>query len=117
MRILMSGIVLLAIVYFTGVTNTQNNPLRTALAWIGGIALIPATIMLADVYDWESYSHSLSLKLHVVGWLVAILVLLALAFLLCGKKSWVHCVAVTLSLAMSSVSSTTSDTNWISYGW
>ncbi len=117
MRILMSGIVLLAIVYFTGLTNSQKNPLRTALAWIGGIALIPATIMLADVYDWESYSHPLSLKLHVVGWLVAILVPLALAFLLCGKKAWVHCVAVAWVIALSSVSTTASDRSLILYGW
>lgn len=105
-RILSSGILLLAIVYFTGLTNEKKNPLRIALAWVGGIALIPATFALAELSDWGYYNHPLSARLYALGWTVAILVPLAVAFLLRKKDAWIHCIVAVWVIALSSVSAT-----------
>ena len=106
MRILASGILLLAIVYFTALTNEKKNHLRIALAWIGGIALIPATIVLSDAGDWSYYDQPLPLRLRALGWIVAIMMPLAVAFLLRKKDAWIQCVAAAWVIALSTVSGT-----------
>jgi len=117
-RILNSGIVLLAIAYFTGITNSRKSPLRIALAWIGGIVLIPATIALAvEGHDWFYNGNPLSTKARVFGWLVAILVPLGVAFLMRGKNAWMHCIAAAWVIALSSVSATPSGGSLLFYAW
>ena len=116
MRILLSGILLLAIVYFTSLTNEKKNPLRVALAWVGGIALMPASIMLSAAGDWGYYGHSLSLRLRVLGWIVAMLAPLAVAFLLRKRDARIYCVAAAWVIALSTVSGTHGQ-SLLAFGW
>ena len=116
-RILASGILLLAIVYFTCLTNTRRNPLRIALAWIGGIAVIPATIALAaEGRDWYYRTELMPSRLLALGWIVAIIVPLAIAALLRGKEARIYCVAAIWIVALSTVSATRSE-SLVFYAW
>src|SRR5205823_1684259 len=109
-RVLASGILLLAIVYFTCLTNTRRDPLRIALAWIGGIAVIPATIALAaEARDWYYRTEPMPSRLLALGWIVAIIVPLAIAALLRGKEARIYCAAAIWIVALSSVSATRSE--------
>ena len=116
MRILSSGILLLAIVYFTALTNEKKNALRVALAWIGGIALIPATIALSDAGGWSYYDQPVPVRLRALGWIIAIMVPLAVAFLLRKKDAWIDCVAAAWVIALSTVSATHGQ-NIVFYAW
>ncbi len=50
-RALAEGLVLLSITYFAARTRSVDGPLRNALVWIGGIALLPLAIALAAEAD------------------------------------------------------------------
>ena len=116
-RILSSGILLLAIVYFTGLTNEKKNPLRIALAWIGGLALIPATIALAaETRDWYLSHPPLSGRVQALGWIVAIGAPLAVAALLRAKAAWMYGAAAVWVIALSSVSAS-GEQRLLLYAW
>jgi hypothetical protein len=116
-RILSSGLLLLAIVYFTGLTNERKSPLRIALAWVGGIGLIPATFALSDAGDWGYRNHPLPLSLYVLGWTVAMLAPLATAFLLRRKQAWMQCAAALWVAVLASVPAAPSDHGFLLYAW
>ena len=89
-RIAVEGTLLLVIIYLTARSFDLDSPIRRALNWIGGIALIPAYLVFALIGSesyWFDKTH-LPLHLHVLGWMVAILGPLAIAFLLRRFDAW-----------------------------
>ena len=91
-HIYIEGILLLATVYLAARSADRDTLFRRALNWIGGLALIPAYLVLAFEGRWWA-SERVSLHLLVIGWIVAILGPLAVAFFLRGLESWPSGVA------------------------
>jgi hypothetical protein len=94
-HILGRALLLLAISYLTGVYGTQRDPLRRALAWIGGLALFPSAVLAVDMdwSVWTSMRPPIPVYLTVLGWLLGIGGPLLVAFWLRRRKVRINCIA------------------------
>ena len=96
-----AGVVGLALAYLSAEPGPEGRtaPLRRALVWIGGLALVPAAIYLVVVADELHRGYSMpSTALLTIGWIVALLVPLLVAWVTRGREGWP--VAVGLAWAV-----------------
>jgi len=93
-KILAEGLLLLAITYLTALLPEKETPVRKALAWIGALALIPSVLFVivsGTHSDWRQFSPSgISREL---GWIAALSLPLALAWVLRRSASWMNFIA------------------------
>jgi uncharacterized membrane protein len=99
-HVLAVGLLILALTYFSALTPRQDTPLRFALVWIGGIALIPCTL---GVVLASTGTNPLPVHLALVGWVVAVAGPLGLAWWLRGTDAWMNLVAAGWVLLLSLV--------------
>jgi uncharacterized membrane protein len=92
----------LAVCYLS--LRTAESPLNTGVfAWIGGIGLIPAILVLA-IWDWRSNTRDeVSGTLAVIGWASAFLLPLALAAIYRKARAWMNAVASLWILILSAL--------------
>jgi uncharacterized membrane protein len=95
--VITSGVLLLAICYLgarmAGDAGSKSH-VRTALTWLGGIALLPAALVASLSHrSYCSVCVDTSLQMLVIGWCGAILLPLGLAYALRGKAAWMNAVA------------------------
>ena len=87
-RILVQFLTMVAITYLSARRSKEDSHFRRALAWTGGLALLPlGAVLAAGERDWY-WGHQmppLSLSLHAVGWLIAFVLPLLAAWFLRGK--------------------------------
>jgi uncharacterized membrane protein len=93
-RLILEGLLLLSLTYLSARTSNEDSTVRRGLAWIGGISLLPLTI-LAFVIDrpmWGAPLHppEQPVMLHFLGWVIGIGAPLLLAFALRKKDAWVN---------------------------
>ncbi len=90
-RILGLGLLLMAIAYLTGLLDENRGKVRRAMAWIGGIVLIPSAVIAMPVswYGNAEMPGSLSFWGYTVGFLLPML----LALTLRGKGAWMNAAA------------------------
>lgn len=96
-RLILEGLLLLAISYLTAGTGREDSVVRRALGWIGGITLLPLSI-LAFVEEREFFwswrgRPEVPLLLHIAAWVMAIGVPLLLAFAVRRSAAWANAVA------------------------
>ena len=85
------GICALSVTYLTARRTARDAPLRKALAWLGGVALIPAAALLAG----ERFTRSVPFAAEAIGWTIALLGPLAIAVWLRGREAvWNVCAVV-----------------------
>jgi uncharacterized membrane protein len=93
-KILAEGVLLLAITYLTALLPERETPVRKTLAWIGALALIPSVlfVIVSGAHsDWRQFSPSgISREL---GWIAALSLPLALAWVLRRGASWMNFIA------------------------
>lgn len=96
-RLMLEGLLLLAITYLTARTSDHDSAARKALVWIGAISLLPlGTLAFVERHEsWWSWTRVLqaSTTLLVIGWTIAIAVPLAIAWALRKDRAWVNLVA------------------------
>jgi hypothetical protein len=98
-RLLTEGLLLLAITYLCARTGAEDSPARRALAWIGGIALLPLGVVAfvegRENWGWWGWQNrpGISPLLHITGWALAICGPLALAFVLRKSAAWTNAIA------------------------
>lgn len=98
-RLLTEGLLLLAITYLCARTGAEDSPARRALAWIGGIALLPVGVLAfvegRENWRWWGWQNrpGISPLLHIAGWALAICGPLALAFVLRKSAAWTNAIA------------------------
>jgi uncharacterized membrane protein len=98
------GVFSLSITYLTARRTTADHALRKALAWIGGIALLPSAASLA--VQWANTPSSQSIG---IAWFIAIAGPLAASYLLRGPGVWWNALAVAWAALVSLVSQQTQD--------
>jgi uncharacterized membrane protein len=100
-RVLAEGLLLLAITYLTARVDGDAPPLRRALTWIGAVAFIPcvAFVLASNEFLWGR-NYGLSAGKQILGWSVAIILPLLLAFLLRGTAAWMNAVACVWALIL-----------------
>jgi uncharacterized membrane protein len=98
-RLLTEGLLLMAITYLCSRTSGKDSALRRALAWIGGIALLPlgvwAFVEPHENWRWWGWQNrpGISATLRIAGWAIAICAPLALAFVLRKSAAWTNAIA------------------------
>jgi len=86
------GLLLLALTYLSVLYPSRQSSMRRALAWIGGIALLPLVVMCAANDFWWA-NQKTPVSLYLIGVPVALLGPLAMAWLLRRRDSWKNAVA------------------------
>ena len=122
-RLILDGLLLLSLTYLTARTGAEDSVLRRALAWIGGISLLPLAI-LAFVEDRELLwfwrgCPEVPEMVRVFGWIIGVGAPLLLAFVLRRKAAWVNALSAVWVLIIGtfhSVDSATAGPLRI-YGW
>jgi hypothetical protein len=104
-KIIAEGLLLLCIAYLTAVLPERDTPVRKALMWIGGLALIPSAIIVGAAGYTSGSNHSLPAAYAALGWTAALGLPLALAWWLRGKAAWINAVAALWVVALGAVSS------------
>ncbi|MGC9969247.1 MAG: DUF2157 domain-containing protein [Bryobacteraceae bacterium] len=119
-RILMAGLLLLAFTYLSARTSSQDSPGRRALAWIGGLALFPCTVIAVvshAFYRWNS-TDPRDLSMEILGWVAAIGLPLAVAILLRRQAAWMNGVAALWVAVLFAITERGFDTDaWLVYIW
>lgn len=94
-RVLSFGVLLLAVTYFTARRGQEDSPLRKALMWVGGLAILPGVLtMIITAHEFRHrYGQDAPTGLLVLGWAVALLAPLGLAARLRGAAAWMNAVA------------------------
>jgi uncharacterized membrane protein len=93
-RLILDGLLLLSLTYLTARTGKEDSVARRGLAWIGGISLLPLTILTfveerALLWSWRARPEVPEI-VHVFGWIIGIGAPLLLAFVLRRKDAWVN---------------------------
>jgi uncharacterized membrane protein len=78
-----AGICALSFTYLSARRAANDSPLRKALAWLGGIALLPAAFVAAVV----ATPQGPALEAQAIAWSIAALLPLALAIVLRGRAA------------------------------
>jgi uncharacterized membrane protein len=98
-EILAIAVLALSVSYFSARTTYLQSPLRSALTWIGGIALIPFTLVLFEA-PREWLGNPMPNSIAILGWTAAIGLPMLVAFLLRRDKAWINAVATLWVVAM-----------------
>ena len=103
------GLFLLACAYLAARPAESTERWRRALAWLGAVALIPASVAVAMAGDVDralavSGRHELADAVRPLAWAVAIVLPLALAWLLRGRDAVWMLVALAWALLLAQVS-------------
>lgn len=114
-RVLASGVFLLALSYATAVTSRPASVARQVLRWIGRVALLPAALTLAVATDVSGTITPSSRGLLALGWIVALGGPLLLAAWLRRGQAWPNALAVVWVLALSALAAVSSSVP--QYGW
>jgi hypothetical protein len=89
-RIPAAGALLLALTYFTAPGREKASAQRRALLWIGAFATVPAAVVLALM---TRPAGGLAPSAALLGWSVALLAPLALAWWLHGRAAWTNALS------------------------
>jgi uncharacterized membrane protein len=93
------GLLLLALTYLSAVYGSERGSTRRALAWIGGIALLPLTVICAVNDEWTWSHGAIPAAAYLIGVPLALLGPLVLAYRLRARESWKNVVAAIWVLA------------------
>ena len=93
-RLILDGLLLLSLTYLTARMGKEDSVARRGLAWIGGISLLPLTILAfveerALLWSWRARPEVPEM-VHVFGWIIGIGAPLLLAFVLRRKDAWIN---------------------------
>ncbi len=93
------ALVILAATYLSARTPDHDGSTRRALAWIGGLALIPAVFATLERWSWRD-DPMLPTGLRVTGWIVGIGLPLLLAVWLRGRRAWMNGVVAVWAVGL-----------------
>jgi uncharacterized membrane protein len=118
-KILAAGLLLLAITYVTALLPEKATPVRTALTWIGGLALIPCALLVI-ASETFGYRHRFSIpeSYRMLGWLAALSLPLIVAWWLRRSAWWMNGIAAlwVVALVTTSMSSQPNE-SLLRYAW
>jgi hypothetical protein len=105
------GGVLLALTYLSLRRDEADAPVTRALAWLGGLALLPCVILLTGVRAHGQPWGRLPWALAALGWAVALGGPLALAACMRGRRAWSNGLAALWAIVLPLLG------GWGGYAW
>ncbi|MGD0842062.1 MAG: DUF2157 domain-containing protein [Candidatus Acidiferrales bacterium] len=95
-HILAIGLVLLSLSYLSARVGDDVSTVRRVLVWIGGFAVLPCVAIAIAIAIQEGYPYRaqweshLSVGIQLMGWTVALVGPLLLAWILRGRAAWIN---------------------------
>jgi len=100
-RILTEGLLLLSITYLSARLPGRETSARKALTWIGALMLIPFTFAVVESPHFGyGRQNTLPESYRSLGWIVALLLPLALAWWLRRSATWINFIAALWVVAL-----------------
>jgi hypothetical protein len=112
------GILLLAIGYLSvrlPGTHSRLDHVRTALTWLGGLALLPAALVVALGHPAYGRAADTAPGVLGIGWACAILLPLGFAYAFRRNAAWMNLVAALWVVGLNSLAEPRSEI--LLYGW
>jgi len=113
-RLITEGLVLIAITYLSARTSQEDSNTRRALAWIGGLAVLPLAVWAffegRETWGWWQNRTPASSLFQITGWAIAICGPLALAFVLRKNAAWTNAIAAVWVLVIGTFGAKHEDT-------
>src|ERR1039457_1211689 len=112
------GILLLAICYLSvrmPGADSREDHVRTALTWLGGLALLPATLWVALQHHSYYRNSDTGLGMMAIGWSCAILLPLGFAYAFRRNAAWMNLVAALWVIGLSFMAEPHQEI--LVYGW
>jgi uncharacterized membrane protein len=105
-RILAEGALLLSITYLTAPLPAHDTAVRKALAWVGGLAIIPASgvVIAANDSSVAATHDALPGSVAACGWILALAIPTLLAIALRRRAAWINAVAAAWVVLLGAVS-------------
>ena len=121
-RLLLEGLLLVALSYLTARTTEGDSIIRRALVWIDGISVLPLAVLAfteSRELLWSLGRTEVPLSVRIIGWLIAIGAPLVLSFALRGRGMWVNALATIWVLGIGTFHSPSRDTGraLLLYAW
>jgi uncharacterized membrane protein len=113
-RLVPAAVLMLAVNYLSLRTG-KPDAVRAALAWMGGIALLPAALIVAVEGNSWRRSQSMPPVTLAVGWAAVILLPLAFAYAFRRRAAWINAVAAVWVLGLSVIAGERLEL--LLYGW
>jgi uncharacterized membrane protein len=95
---------ILASVYLSARVGTAITPIRRALVWIGGLALLPCAAVLLFVHSERALG--LDPAAQILGWVIASALSLAVAFVLRRGAAWMNAAAAAAVIVLALLAAT-----------
>jgi uncharacterized membrane protein len=99
--VIAAAVLMLAICYLSTRREGADDPVRISLAWIGGLALLPATFAVALAREAWGHTRDTDTTLLTIGWAGAILIPLAVAAFFRRKAAWMNVLAAVWVIGLS----------------
>jgi uncharacterized membrane protein len=119
-QVMALGCLLLAGSYLSARLPGRDSPLRRALAWIGGLTVLPCAlwVLVSHGQAWETQRMAAHGSLYLAGWTAALGLPLGLALALRGRAAWMNAAATAwaLALARSAAWGPHRTPGWVPYG-
>jgi hypothetical protein len=121
--VIAAGLLLLALTYLSAIDSRKDSKERVALAWVGGIALIPcgvwAFVERSENWRWWRNLPSAPHDMKIIGWCIAIGAPLLLALILRGRASWMNSISAVWVLLIGTIHSANSSggRSLLSFSW
>ncbi len=102
-----AGMLLLALTYLSAIDSRKDSKERVALAWVGGIALIPCAVWAfverSENLRWLLYMPAAPHGVRITGWCIALAAPLLLALILRGRASWINAISAVWVLLIGTI--------------
>jgi hypothetical protein len=113
-RVMLEGLLLLAICYLTARNREEDSVVRRALMWIGGITVLPLSVLAfaegrETFWFWRNRAEAPFLE-QFIAWCIAIGAPLLVAFALRRRAAWVNAVAAVWVLGIATFHSRSANT-------
>jgi hypothetical protein len=114
-----TGICALSLIYLTARHSAADGALRKSLAWIGGLALLPASVMVAvygPVNRFGAYRQAVGSDAYGIAWGIALLFPLGVALLLDRRQVVWSAAAIAWTFVLAMLGSGAHE-RIATYGW
>jgi uncharacterized membrane protein len=104
LRVVSVAVLMLAISYLSvrmPGADSRKDLTRLSLAWLGGLAILPATSVVALAHEFWNRSTTVDTTIATVGWAGAILIPLAVAYAFRRTAVWMNAVAAVWVIGLS----------------
>jgi uncharacterized membrane protein len=110
------GICALSFAYLSARRSAADGPLRKALTWLGGLALLPAAAVVAASGSWDRAVSPWGSQAYWIAWAVALLAPLLVALALDARRAVWNGAAISWTVALAAIAAGSHD-SLVTYIW